>query len=293
MFLATQTHWLVAMKRFTKSLFTTFAVLATSAFIIGGFNSSPAYAVVTQGESEEIEGFTQPFRKIDLSSDETGAIATLEVREGDRVDSGDVVAKLDSRVQDIQLQIAKKVASSTSQRSAAAKTLTKRRAISQRLAQMHAQGHASESEIIRADLELSIAESRYNTAVEEAGIREIEVTRAAVQLQRRTITAPFSGQIAKIHSREGEFLSPLHPEVCTIVQTDKLLATFNVTSDQARQFAVGQSYELRLENGETVSGEVYIIGVETDPQSGTVEVKLVIDNSDFRVRSGENVTLNI
>ena len=281
------------MKRFTKSLFKTFAVLAASAVLIGAFNSSTAYAVVTQGESEGIEGFTQPFRKIDLSSDETGAIATLEVREGDRVDSGDVVAKLDSRVQDIQLQIAKKVASSTSQRSAAAKTLTKRRAISQRLAQMHAQGHASESEIIRADLELSIAESRYNTAVEEAGIREIEVTRAAVQLQRRTITAPFSGQIAKIHSREGEFLSPLHPEVCTIVQTDKLLATFNVTSDQARQFAVGQSYELRMENGETVSGEVYIIGVETDPQSGTVEVKLVIDNSDFQIRSGENVTLHI
>ena len=48
-----------------------------------------------------------------------------------------------------------------------------------------------------------------------------------------------------------------------------------------------------MENGETVSGEVYIIGVETDPQSGTVEIKLVIDNSDFRIRSGENVTLNI
>ena len=273
---------------------TTFALLATSVLLVaGGFNSSSAHAFLPQGEENVIEGFTQPFRKIDLSSDETGAIASLEVREGDRVDANDVVAKLDSRVQSIQLQIAKKVAASTSQRSSAQKSLVKRQAISQRLAQMHAQGHASESEIIRADLELSIAESKYNTAVEEAAIREIEVERAAVQLQRRTITAPFSGLIAKIHSREGEFLSPLHPEICTIVQTDKLLATFNVTSEEARQFAVGQSYELRLENGETVSGEVHIVGVETDPQSGTVEVKLVIDNSDFRIRSGENVTLNI
>jgi RND family efflux transporter MFP subunit len=281
------------MKPLTNSHFKTFAVLATLTLIIVGIISSTAYAIAPQGELEEIEGFTQPFRKIDLSSDETGAIATLAIREGDRVEAGDVVANLDSRVQDIQLQIAKKMASSTSQRSAAAKSLTKRRAISQRLEQMHTQGHASESEIIRADLELSIAESKYNTAVEEAAIREIEVQRAAVQLQRRTITAPFNGQIAKIHSREGEFLSPLHPEICTIVQTDKLLATFNVTSDQARQFVAGQSYELRLENGETVSGEVYIIGVETDPQSGTVEIKLVIDNSDYRIRSGENVTLNI
>ena len=49
----------------------------------------------------------------------------------------------------------------------------------------------------------------------------------------------------------------------------------------------------RLESGETVTGEVYIVGVETDPQSGTVEIKLVIDNSNFDIRSGENVTLNI
>ena len=281
------------MKRFTKLDLTILTVLTTLVLAAGAFSTNNAYAVVVQGENEEIEGFTQPFRKIDLSSDETGAIADLAVREGDFVEAGDVVANLDSRVQSIQLKIARQVASSTSQRGAARKSLTKRQAISQRLAQMHSQGHASQSEIIRADLELSIAESKYNTAVEEASVRAIEVERAAVQLQRRTITAPFNGQIAKIHSREGEFLSPLHPEVCTIVQTDKLLATFNVSSDQARDFAVGQSYELRLENGETVSGEVYIVGVETDPQSGTVEIKLVIDNSDFRIRSGENVTLNI
>jgi len=215
--LATQTHWLVTMKRFTNSTFTTFVVSAMLTLFACGFNSSMAYAITTQGESEEIEGFTQPFRKIELASDETGAIATLEVREGDRVEAGDVVAKLDNRVQSIQLQIAEKMASSTSQRSAAQKSLMKRRAISQRLAQLNSQGHASESEIIRADLELSIAESKYNTAVEEAAIREIEAKRAAVQVQRRTILAPFNGQIAKIHSREGEFLSPLHPEVCTIV----------------------------------------------------------------------------
>ena len=281
------------MRRFTNSPLIACALLATVTFLAFGLEANEAHAFTKQGEFGEIEGFTEPFRKIDLASDETGAIASLAVREGDLVEAGDVVAKLDSRVQEIQFQISKKVASSTSQRSAASKSLTKRRAISQRLAQLHSQGHASESEIIRADLELSIAESKYNTAVEDAAIREIEVRRALVQLERRTITAPFNGQVAKIHSREGEFLSPLHPEICTIVQTDRLLATFNISSDQAKQFAVGQNYQLRLESGDTVSAEVYIIGVEMDPQSGTVEIKLVIDNSDFQIRSGENITLSI
>ncbi len=268
------------------------AVLATF-FSVAGFTTNSALATTPQGDAFEITGFTQPFRKIDLSSDETGAIASLSVLEGDRVAAGDIVAKLDCRVQEIQLQIAEKMAGSTSQRIAASKSLKKRQAISQRIALLRQQGHASESEIIRADLELAIAESKYNVAVEDAAIREIEAKRAAVQLERRTITAPFNGLIAKIHSREGEFLSPLHPEICSIVQVDKLLATFNVSSDQAQQFTVGQSYELRLANGETISAEVYLVGVETDPQSGTVEIKLVIENSDYNIRSGENVTLNI
>lgn len=263
-------------------------VLVTQA----GFHTAPSFGFSPQ-DGYAIEGFTEPFRKIELSSDETGAIAALAVREGDRVQTQDVVATLDSRVQKIQLQIAKKMAGSTSQRIAAGKTLKKRQAISQRLEQLRGQGHASESEIIRADLELSIAESKYNTAVEEAAIREIEAKRAAVQLERRTITAPFNGLVAKIHSREGEFLSPLHPEICTIVQVDKLLATFNISSDQAAEFSVGQRYELRLGNGQTVSGEVYLVGVETDPQSGTVEIKLLVDNSDYRIRSGESVSLSI
>ena len=255
--------------------------------------SVAAPSVFAQSESLEIEGFTEPFRKIDLSSDETGAIATLDVREGDRVEADAVIATLDCRVQKIQLEIAKKLAESTSQRTGAAQTLQKREVIARRLKQMRERGHASESELIRADMELSIAESKYQISVEEAAVREIEVKRAAVQLDRRTVKAPFSGLIAKIHSREGEFLSPLHPEVCTIVQVDKLLATFNIPSSDAEKFRAGDEFQLRMANGETVSAAVYQIGVETDSQSGTVEIKLVIDNSDYRIRSGEIVSISI
>ena len=255
--------------------------------------SVAAPTVFAQSESFDIEGFTEPFRKIDLSSDETGAIATLDVREGDRVEADAVIATLDCRVQKIQLEIAKKLAESTSQRTGAAQALEKREVIARRLNQMRERGHASESELIRADMELSIAKSKYQTSMEEAAVREIEVRRAAVQLDRRTVKAPFSGLIAKIHSREGEFLSPLHPEVCTIVQVEKLLATFNIPSSDAEKFRTDDEFQLRLANGETVSATVYQIGVETDSQSGTVEIKLVIDNSDYRIRSGEIVSISI
>ena len=58
-------------------------------------------------------------------------------------------------------------------------------------------------------------------------------------------------------------------------------------------FEVGKSFNLELINGETVTGTVHSIGVETDAQSGTVEVKFVIENPEGKYRSGEICTLNI
>lgn len=252
-----------------------------------------AHPVFSQSEDFAIEGFIEPFRKIELSSDETGAIAQMLIEEGDLVGQNDVIAKLDSRVQEIQLEIASKVAESTSQQRAAGNTLKKRRAISQRLDQLKQRGHASESEIIRADLEMAIAEANYFNSVEESAVREIEMRRAKVQLEKRTIRAPFNGFIAKIARREGEFLSPLHPEVCTLIQVDKLLASFNVNSESAADFNPGQQHELRLSDGTTIQATVHSVGVEINPQSGTVEVKFVIDNRDYKIRSGASCSLNV
>lgn len=249
--------------------------------------------LVTSIASGQIDGFIEPYRSIELSSDETGAIAVLEVEEGDRVTTDQVVARLDVRVQELQLEIAAELAKTTSQLVAAQETLSKREEIFRRLKELNRKGHASLSEIIRAEMELAIAKAKVLSAREERTVREIECRRAKVQLARRTILSPFDGVIAKIHRREGEFLSPLHPEVATIIQVDRLLATFAVPSSQLSKFKIGKVFNLELENGTLIRGEVHRIGVETDAQSGTIEIKLVIENESLELRSGEICTLNI
>jgi RND family efflux transporter MFP subunit len=258
--------------------------------VVGFFAALLVLTAVAEGQ---IDGFTEPFRSIELSSDETGSIASLEVEEGHIIDANQVIARLDGRVQELQLEIATHLYNTTSQLDAAAETLKKRMTISRRLQELNSNGHASESEIIRADMELSIAKAKLLAAKEEQAVREIERRRAEVQLQRRTITSPFDGVVAKIHRREGEFLSPLHPEVATIIQVDRLLATFAVPSSQVSIFEIGKEFNLEMENGRTVKARVYRVGVQTDAQSGTIEIKLVIENPQFQLRSGEICTLNI
>jgi RND family efflux transporter MFP subunit len=252
-----------------------------------------AFFALTAVAEAQIDGFTEPFRKIELASDESGSIAELMVEEGQYVQKNDKIAQLDSRVQEIQLEIAEHLADTRSQLVAAEEGYQKRIAIREQLKQLKAGGHASHSEIIRADMELSIAKAKLLSAKEEVTGREIEKRHAEVQLERRTVLAPFDSVVAKVHRQEGEFLSPLRPEIVTLVQVDRLIARFAVPSSQVTAFIVGQTYNIQLNGTRTVVGVVHSVGVETDAQSGTVEIKLVIENQKLEFRSGEICTLNI
>ena len=241
----------------------------------------------------QIEGFTEPFRKIDLSSDESGAIANLMIDEGDYIKQDEIVCKLDTSVQEIQVEIAKHMAEAKSSVRAAEETYKKRLAIDKRIDELQATGHATDSEKIRSEMELSIAKARYFSALEDSKVREIEYRRALMQLERRTIRAPFSGVVSKVHKRAGEFLSPLHPEIITLIQTDQLIAKFNVLSSQIESFTVGKKFQLHMLNGKTVEATVYSIGVLTEAQSGTIEVKMLVLNEEGEIRAGEFLTLEI
>lgn len=255
---------------------------------MGEFNTGNESA-----SNSQVVGFTEPYKQIELSSDELGAISEMFVAEGDSVTANSPVAQLDSRVQKLQLKIATQIASTTSELVGAERILAKRQSILNRLRQLQAKGHAGDAEIIRAEMELSIAESKLLSAKEDSAVRKIEMQRAAMQLERRSILAPFDGVVSKIHRKRGEFLSPLKPEVLTIVQIDRLLATFNVPSSQVSMFKVGATHQVELANGNVVDAVVEQVGVVTDAQSGTVVIKLVIENEDGHIRSGESAALNI
>ena len=79
----------------------------------------------------------------------------------------------------------------------------------------------------------------------------------------------------------------------TLVQLDRLIAKFNVPSSIVSSYKVGQEVEVLMADGTKLIAQVFSVGVQTDAQSGTVEVKLLIENPDGEIRSGEICTLNV
>lgn len=243
--------------------------------------------------AQELDGFTVPFRIVDLAFDESGTLIELFVKEGDRVQGGGPVARLDDRIQQLQLELSRQLASSVGALEVAQKTFDKRQEILANLQRLHGNGHAAESELIRSELELSIAKSRLLAAQEEAIARDIDMRRAGLMLERRTLRAPFSGVVTRIHRHEGEYVSPMRPEIVTLVDLDRMFALFNVPSRSLDRVSNGQTVQVSFPSRTQVSGIVYYVGVETDAQSGTVQVKVLLENKDASLRAGERCFLNL
>ncbi len=240
----------------------------------------------------EVDGFTEPFRTINVAAVETGTIKTLDVVEGDSVEKGQVLARLDDAVYQALLAIAGEAmrAQGSLQAARAELKLYERRAA--KLTTLRSEGHARQDELDRALADVEIAAGRVRTAEEALRIKKLEHEKIKVQLGRRTIRAPVAGVVNVVHKDPGEFVAPNDPFVVELVQLDPLVATFSVPSFQAVKLRTGQTVPVFLEDVQKfVQGSVLFVAPVTEAESGTVRVKIEIANPKQAFRSGERCTL--
>ena len=85
----------------------------------------------------------------------------------------------------------------------------------------------------------------------------------------------------------GEFVAASDPRIATIVDLKKLRATFYLPTTEAMTMRVVQSLFIKLtEVRQTAVGIVEYVGVETIADSGRVQVDVLIDNPEYKYRSG-------
>lgn len=264
------------------------SLIAASVFALAS-----AFCGAENAGAVQFDGFLQPCQQVELASEETGILQQLLVKEGDRITAGTPVAKLSSDAEQVMFDLAEHQAHARGNYLAAEKTLEKRKAVLEEVRRMHANRHANDNELMRAELELELAEARFQVARDEMVAHEFEARSAGIRLARRTIVAPIDGVISKLHCREGEFVSPVRSDIVTIVNVDRLHAVFNVPSQQASLFESGKTFPIQCSSGEEVTATVEMIGVSIDAESGTVEVKLVVENPNGQLRAGDACVLKL
>ena len=209
-------------------------------------------------------GYVEPYRIITLSAAEPGVIAEVLVKEGDAAKKGQVLAKLDTATLQAELEIAQ----------AEAKLQATRK---QRLDELASASRASPEELEKARTDLTI---------KDAQVRKIEA-----MIETRLMRSPIDGVVNEIKRDPGEAVSLANPHVLTLVQIDKLTANLFLPPACALALKTGGTATLLLDDREKVSATIEFISPITDPASGTVRVKFMIENAGGQLRSGVRCAL--
>ncbi|QDU99022.1 efflux RND transporter periplasmic adaptor subunit [Lignipirellula cremea] len=249
--------------------------------------AGPALAV-------ELEGFVEPYRTISVASDETGVIQEVFVREGQRVEAGQPLARLNSDVHQALLAIAEQSMLAEGRIDAARADVEMRRRRLEKLRSLRLEGHARQEEVDRTAGEVAVGEANLRSALEDQLNKRLEYEKINAQITRRTVKAPIAGAIIRLHKVAGEFVAPNSPDVLTLVQLDMLLANFTLMSPDSAKLQVNQTVPVRfLPGGVEATGVVEFVSPVTDAESGTVLVKIRIDNAQGKFRSGERCSIRI
>lgn len=236
---------------------------------------------ISDSEDYGYDGFLEPAEDVLVSAVEIGRLEKVNVKVGDRVEVGQEVARLEDGLQVISLEIAKQQAAMKGELEVA---MAERAMQQNRTAQLRTlleQGTARPDELTRAETDLMIAEARVLMAQEEQMNRHLEHKRQEIQLERRTVVSPIKGIVARVMRQAGEYISPGESAIVRVISKDSLVAVFNLPATDAVQLRVGQTVPLRPRTvPRAVEGTVESISPAIDGESGTVAVRIRIDNQD-------------
>ena len=211
-------------------------------------------------------GKIEPKKKVDVSSDITGRIVSLPVKEGDMVERGQVVVRIDPSLYetDVQRQEAFLAAAQATQAQAQAnkdqaeRAWTRNRDIRAQNAQL-----VSQEALETAETQRAVAVANLDAAVRQVDQARAGLRSAQENLRKTTIVAPMSGRVTRLAVEEGEVAVP-----GTFSRETGLLLTISDLSIIQVQVKVDETDVVRIHNGD--STEVSIDAFPDSVFSGRV-----------------------
>lgn len=219
------------------------------------------------GAGLEMDGSLQAVRQSTLSAQASGRIAQLNVKAGDQVKAGQVLAVIDDRA--TQAGVAQAQAG-VAQAEAA---LSNAKASFERTRDLRAQGFVAQAALDTAQSQLKGAQA--GVAAARAG-----QTQSALAQGFTRLTAPYDGWVLQTHAEAGSLAMPGSP-VLTVYAPQPIRAVVYVPASQQGAAQQAQRVEVRLPGSDAWVQPVTATGLPAaDPVSQTVEWRLDLSAAD-------------
>jgi RND family efflux transporter MFP subunit len=221
-----------------------------------------------------VSGALQPVRLAVVKARVSGEVRQVEVREGEPVRAGQVVARFDTA--DLDARVAERLGAYEAAKAQLA-LAEKTRAMNVRLLN---EKFISQNAFDGSESSLSVAQGTVKSA--EAQLRLAQNAR-----KDATVVSPLSGIVAKRHVQPGEkvaFDAPL----LTIVDLTELELAANVPAVDVPELESGMPVELAVDGfGERrFAGRIERISPSTEPGTRSILVFVGLRNADAALKSG-------
>lgn len=244
---------------------------------------------------ETVSGRLEPARRAALHFELAGQVATRAVEPGQAVVAGDLLLALDAG--DYRDALAEAEAQLDQERRnierdrellvLARKNYTLQKNDLARLEQLGAESlvsksHLDEVRIQLIRLESEVAQLRASTASADArlALKEAARNRAARNLERTRLQAPFAGTVNRVEAQVGDYITPSQ-QVVDLVDAASLDMYVEVRGEVVASLAQGQTVEVEVD-GRALPGEVFALQLDPDPETFTHALRVRLDGSDAR-----------
>ncbi|MDX9724417.1 MAG: efflux RND transporter periplasmic adaptor subunit, partial [Myxococcota bacterium] len=238
----------------------------------------PVRSILLETESSQqrrsFSGICRASADAKLSFKLNGNIAAIEVRPGDRVSKGQLLARLDEQPFRVQLQQARAL---VTQAEAGVKSARSSFATVQ---QLYESGTATKLQFDQAKGTLDALSAQLVAAQQQVRL-------ASLQLEYTSLYASDDGVVALILAEVGENTGAGYP-VLVLSSGGKPEVKLAVSAEDIVHLEIGQQVEVRVEalDNRLYSGEVIEKGLSPEPGSATYPVRVVLDEGEGEVLTG-------
>lgn len=230
----------------------------------------------------------EPHSISDLSTREEGVLEEVLVQRGDIVSKGQIVARLESGLEQIALDFATARAGMRgeieSRRAALDYALRQR----DRVDELYKDSVISLNEKDRAETDVRVAEMDLKVAEDNLVLAQIERERAAHRLELRSIRSPVDGVVVDISMAPGESVEDREREIMRIAEIDPLNVEIIMPARLFGTVTVGTPAEVMplVPNAALQQTTVAVVDRTIDAASDTFGVQLRLENGDHGIPGG-------
>ncbi|MEM7161770.1 MAG: efflux RND transporter periplasmic adaptor subunit [Bacteroidota bacterium] len=215
----------------------------------------------------ELQGNVQTKNNLVLYSEYAGQLNAVNVKEGDRVSKGQVLARIDDGglgQQRAQLEVQMNLAKTT---------------------------YEKQERLWKQNIgsELSYLQAKANYEAQEKAISQLDA-----QLAKTSIRAPFSGMIDEVITEKGSMVSPGMTPVIRIVNNSDMYVEVDVPEAHLRNIQKGNKAMVSIPVlGKELESKIRSVGSFVNPANRTFKIELAIANKDGLIKPNLNAKVKI